>query len=102
MVYIRFMNSRFPFATPITCRLLIMCSLVFSARAYSQDVWKKEKEELIASSADFKECHASTIVEYAPGKLLAAWFGGTREGNKDVTIWLTRFENGKWSKTLSV
>ena len=25
-------------------------------------------------------CHASTIVETAPGELVAAWFGGTDEG----------------------
>lgn len=40
-------------------------------------------------------CHATTIVE-GPKGLVAAWFGGTREGNPDVCIWLTRQENAKW------
>jgi predicted neuraminidase len=40
-------------------------------------------------------CHASTLAESGKG-LVAAWFGGTREGDKDVGIWLSRQENGKW------
>ncbi len=40
-------------------------------------------------------CHASTIVENGKG-LAAAWFGGTREGDKDVGIWLSRRESGTW------
>jgi predicted neuraminidase len=40
-------------------------------------------------------CHASTIVESGKG-LVAAWFGGTREGDKDVGIWLSRQEKGAW------
>ncbi len=40
-------------------------------------------------------CHASTIVEGGKG-LVAAWFGGTGEGHKDVGIWLSRQEGGRW------
>lgn len=46
-------------------------------------------------------CHASTIVEAKSG-LLAAWFGGTREGHPDVSIYVARFEDGKWSKPVEV
>jgi len=40
-------------------------------------------------------CHASTLAETGKG-LVAAWFGGTREGDADVGIWLTRQAGGKW------
>jgi predicted neuraminidase len=52
--------------------------------------------EFLNEHAPYPECHASTIVELAPGKLAAAWFGGTKERNPDVGIWFTRQENGKW------
>ena len=42
------------------------------------------------------ECHASTI-EAIDGGLIAAWFGGTHERNKDVGIWISRNFNGVWS-----
>lgn len=35
----------------------------------------------------FQSAHASTIVELKGGSLMAAWFGGTQEGNADVAIW---------------
>jgi predicted neuraminidase len=51
----------------------------------------------IFDKAEFASCHASTIVESSPGKLLAAWFGGTGEGKSDVKIWLSRFDGTNWS-----
>mgnify|MGYP000178729678 FL=1 len=35
-------------------------------------------------------CHASTLLKIGPDRFLAAWFGGTKEGNGDVAIWFTR------------
>ncbi len=55
------------------------------------------KEEFIYEEAPFPQCHASTIVE-TRGNLVAAWFGGTREGHADVGIWTARREDGGWSK----
>ena len=56
---------------------------------------------LIYENAPFPSCHASTIAESGAG-LVAAWFGGTDEGNKDVGIWVSRKENGKWSPPMEV
>jgi predicted neuraminidase len=46
-------------------------------------------------------CHASTIVQARRG-VLAAWFGGTDEGEPDVCIYLARLDDGRWSKTSKV
>lgn len=46
----------------------------------------------------FAQCHASTIVETGDGSLLCAWFGGTKESDPDVAIWMSRFSGGAWSK----
>lgn len=47
------------------------------------------------------QCHASTIVE-TPGGLVAAWFGGKHEKNKDVGIWLSHLVNGTWESPVEV
>jgi predicted neuraminidase len=56
----------------------------------------------INEHAPYPRCHASTIAEVAPGKLVAAWFGGTREGAADVGIWVSRQENGHWLEAVEV
>lgn len=59
------------------------------------------KDEFIYTEASFPEAHASTIVE-TPKGLLAAWFGGSYEGHKDVCIWTSHLDNGKWSAPVKV
>jgi predicted neuraminidase len=55
----------------------------------------------VFESAPFASAHASTIVESREG-LVAAWFGGTREGAADVGIWLSRRVTGKWTAPIEV
>jgi alpha-L-rhamnosidase len=57
--------------------------------------------EFIFETAPHPQCHASTLVE-TNGGLVAAWFGGTKEGNPDVGIWLARHREGKWSAPVEV
>lgn len=51
--------------------------------------------EFIFEKAPFAQCHASTIAETKHG-LVAAWFGGTRESEPDVGIWLSRRGRNGW------
>ena len=52
----------------------------------------------IFEKAPFPSCHASTLVEHEPGKLMAAWFGGKAEGAKDVQIWASAFDGKAWGE----
>jgi predicted neuraminidase len=57
--------------------------------------------EFIFERAPFPSAHASTIVETTDG-LVAAWFGGTRERDPDVGIWVSRRDRAGWSTPVEV
>lgn len=60
-------------------------------------------QEFIFETAPFPSCHAATAVELANGELLCAFFGGTRERDPDVEIWLARKPiGGNWTAPVSV
>ena len=59
-------------------------------------------QEFIYEKAPYPSCHASTIVETDKRQLVAAWFGGTREKDPDVGIWLSRFEKNAWTPGVEV
>lgn len=48
--------------------------------------------EFLYKQADFPECHSASIVECPNGDLVATYFGGTKERNPDVCIWVSRKE----------
>ncbi|MFT3870716.1 MAG: exo-alpha-sialidase [Nibricoccus sp.] len=58
--------------------------------------------EFIYEKGPYPECHASTMAETTDSHLVAAWFGGTKERNPDVCIYVSRLENGKWTEGVEV
>lgn len=58
--------------------------------------------ELIFTEAPFPQCHASTIEQTRRGTLVASWFGGSREGHRDVGIWVARRVDGQWTRPVEV
>src|SRR5438128_12548342 len=57
--------------------------------------------EFVFETAPFASAHASTLVETRDG-LVAAWFGGSREGAADVGIWLSGRVKGEWTRPVEV
>jgi predicted neuraminidase len=77
----------------------LFLALLCATTVHSQSPVKQPglmKSEFIFENAPFPSSHASTIAE-TPTGLVAAWFGGSDEGEPDVGIWLSRHEHGKWT-----
>ncbi len=81
-------------------RTAITFLLFFAAHSFAGNLGLL-KTEFIYETAPFPSCHASTIVETKSG-LVAAWFGGTRERDPDVGIWLSRHDGKAWSAPVEV
>lgn len=73
--------------------LAIFIVVIFSNSLTSNDLFKVEKSEFIFDELPHPSCHASSIVETEKG-LVACWFGGKREGDPSVGIWVS-LKNGK-------
>ena len=54
-------------------------------------------DEWLYKEAPFPQCHSASIVETTKGDLVCTYFGGTKERNPDVCIWVSRKPKG--SKT---
>lgn len=44
-------------------------------------------EHVFGDLRPFAQCHAPTLLSREDGSVLVAWFGGTREGHRNVSIW---------------
>ncbi|MFH5884662.1 exo-alpha-sialidase [Halalkalibaculum sp. DA3122] len=78
--------------------IILTCSFFTKTHAQNSAI---KTNEFIFKDVPFKACHASTIESTNEG-LVASWFGGTKEGNEDVRIWVSRKINGEWTDPESV
>ncbi|PWS28811.1 sialidase [Pedobacter yonginense] len=87
-------------------KIYITLGFVLAVTIYAHaqvEKWQKGivKQEFLYDQAPFPSCHSATIAE-TPTGLVAAFFGGTKERNPDVEIYLSRFVQGKWLAPVSV
>jgi predicted neuraminidase len=102
---VSFLSVRVAMPFSVNCRglaLLVGLGLPVAACAAEPGVIASQ---FIFEKVPFPQCHASTIDE-TKGGLVAAWFGGTREKDPDVGIWLSRHEDSgrgrKWSPPVEI
>jgi len=83
--------------------LLFTTCLVQAQTEKNSSRWRKGimVDEFIYTKAPYPSCHSATIAE-TPNGLVAAWFGGTRERNPDVCIYLSHKKDGKWTPSVKV
>jgi len=60
------------------------------------------RDFIFGDDKPFPQCHASNLLRLEGGNFLVVWFGGTREKDDDVGIWLSRGRPGKWTDPLEV
>ena len=91
------------FTTISSRSAVLFCVAIFVVNGIAIPASSQPNSQFIftESTAPSKSCHASTLAEKSDG-LIAAWFGGTGEGNKDVVIWASLFRDGKWQKAIEV
>ena len=58
--------------------------------------------EFLYKDAPFPSCHSASIVETRKGDLVATYFGGSKERNPDVSIWVSRKPKGSSDWTAPV
>jgi predicted neuraminidase len=80
--------------SPLLKIVLLFITSILSLQA--QIDLKIVSQEMVYETPPFEACHASTILETHPNQFLVAAFGGSREGNKDVTIWLSKGKDSQW------
>ncbi|MBO0947927.1 sialidase family protein [Fibrella forsythiae] len=82
-----------------TLIIILLISFALCGRASAQLAkWQTGLlvDEFVVDQPPYPESHAATIAE-TPTGLVSAWFGGTKERNPDVCIWVSRQENGRWT-----
>lgn len=82
--------------------ICLLSGMILLAQPLNSFPVKVISDTTIFLNGTFEACHASTIVETNPGEFLAAWFAGSYEGANDVAIWISSFQNNKWSKAIKL
>lgn len=62
----------------------------------------KYKKIFVCDKLPTDNCHASTILPLENGKVICAWFGGTKEGKDDVDIWYSIKDGSSFSTPIKV
>ena len=89
--------SRFKILTKkgyITSLLFCISTLCL---AQEKDGILVSRDFIFGDDRPFRECHASSLVRLENGQFLVVWFGGTKEKDPDVGIWLSKGYTGQWS-----
>lgn len=86
--------SKVCFILPVLCLLSCKKEITLTDKTWREGI---VVDEFVYDEAPYPSCHAATIAEASNGNMVAAWFGGTKERNKDVTIWVSIRDDEKWS-----
>lgn len=89
-------------ASVVACSLLSACGGGESQKEKATETQQEvtpaiETGFFTADGVPVPEVHASTVLRLSNGEIMAAWFGGKKEGTDDVGIFLVQGKPGNWS-----
>jgi len=91
------------FPLSIVCALIVMCIFLAASEAA---LGVEPEEVVLIEEFVAEECrpfvHSATIAETKPGELVAAWYGGSYEGDPDVSIFVSVNDGTGWSEPTQV
>ncbi len=98
------LKTKSAYAASLALAFLMACNSNSnqSAEGETKDSLVVEKDFVFGDTRPFEQCHASTLVRLDDGQFLIAWFGGTKEKDPDVGIWLSKGQPGHWSAPVEV
>lgn len=62
----------------------------------------EDLKEFIFENKPTESCHASTVLPFDDGRVVAAWFAGTKESADDVDILTSVRSESGWSEPVRV
>lgn len=60
------------------------------------------KKSFVCEKLPTEICHASTVLKLENGDFISAWFGGSKEGEPDVDIWVAVRKDGVWQAPFKI
>ncbi len=60
------------------------------------------KKEFVCDNMPTNACHASTVLKLKNGDFVVSWFGGTKESEPDVDIWVSVKKSGAWCEPFRI
>lgn len=60
------------------------------------------KKEFVCEKLPTAVCHASTLLKLKNGNFLVAWFGGSKESEPDVDIWVALKKENMWQAPFKI
>lgn len=76
--------------------------VLFSCKSKEEKTLIKSSSFVFPEDRPFEQAHASTLVCLDNSNYLVAWFGGTKEKDNDVGIWISKGDGQEWSFPVEV
>ena len=86
----------------LTAILVSFFMILGVSQGAAEKVIVSAERELVFTEMPTEDCHASTVLPLDDGRVVSAWFAGTKEKADDVNILTSVRSDGVWSEPVKV